>query len=136
MAFDLRPTEDVLPWPGGANVTFDLVPDLQCPLRTWCEYDIRLSIGLATPLTYVLYPEKLTLLNNRNGIATRTKERISALLGTGARRMCHAGRASQKDGVYDHEYQKENYVRTYRVSRKDGAYDRGHQKGKYDWTEA
>ncbi|GJT45918.1 hypothetical protein Tco_0954633 [Tanacetum coccineum] len=60
MAFDLRPTEDVLPWPGGANIAFDLVPDLQCLLRTWCEYGIRLSIGLATPLTYVLYPEILT----------------------------------------------------------------------------
>ncbi|GJR84763.1 hypothetical protein Tco_0155548 [Tanacetum coccineum] len=54
MAFDLRPTEDVLPWPGGANIAFDLVPDLQCLLRTWCEYGIRLSIGLATPLTYNL----------------------------------------------------------------------------------
>ncbi|GKB96186.1 hypothetical protein Tco_0982323 [Tanacetum coccineum] len=24
MAFDLRPTEDVLPWPGNANIAFDL----------------------------------------------------------------------------------------------------------------
>ncbi|GKD99030.1 hypothetical protein Tco_1382927 [Tanacetum coccineum] len=32
MAFDLRPTEDVLPWPGNANMAFDLVPDLQCLL--------------------------------------------------------------------------------------------------------
>ncbi|GJQ93830.1 hypothetical protein Tco_0004969 [Tanacetum coccineum] len=60
MAFDLRPTKDVLPWPGGANIAFDLVPNLQCLLRTWCEYGIRLSIGLATPLTYVLYLEILT----------------------------------------------------------------------------
>ncbi|GJT13612.1 ankyrin repeat-containing domain, PGG domain protein [Tanacetum coccineum] len=59
MAFDLRPTEDVLPWPGGANIAFDLVPDLQCLLRTWCKYGIRFSIGLATPLTYILYPEIL-----------------------------------------------------------------------------
>ncbi|GJR97684.1 hypothetical protein Tco_0269858 [Tanacetum coccineum] len=69
-------------------------------------------------------------------MATRTKERISALLGTGARRMCHAGRVSRKDGVYDRGYQKGKYVRTCGVSRKDGAYDRGHQKGKYDRTEA
>ncbi|GKC35450.1 hypothetical protein Tco_1047834 [Tanacetum coccineum] len=60
MAFDLRPTKDVLSWPDGANIAFDLVPDLQCLLRTWCEYSIRLSIGLATPLTYVLYREILT----------------------------------------------------------------------------
>ncbi|GJU63668.1 hypothetical protein Tco_1245503 [Tanacetum coccineum] len=26
MAFDLRPTEDVLPWPGNANMAFDLRP--------------------------------------------------------------------------------------------------------------
>ncbi|GKE89824.1 hypothetical protein Tco_1567299 [Tanacetum coccineum] len=35
MAFDLRPTEDVLPWPGNANMAFDLVPDLQCLLCTF-----------------------------------------------------------------------------------------------------
>nr|GEV98791.1 reverse transcriptase domain-containing protein [Tanacetum cinerariifolium] len=50
MAFDLRSTEDVLPWPSSANMAFDLVPDLKCLLRTWCEYGIRLSIGLATLL--------------------------------------------------------------------------------------
>nr|GEV69629.1 hypothetical protein [Tanacetum cinerariifolium] len=50
MAFNLQLTEDVLPWPGSANMAFDLVPDLKCLLRTWCEYGIRLSIGLATPL--------------------------------------------------------------------------------------
>ncbi|GJV75263.1 hypothetical protein Tco_1506847 [Tanacetum coccineum] len=60
MAFDLRLTKDVLSWPGNANMAFDLVPDLQCLLRTWCQYGIRLSIGLATPLTYFLYPEILT----------------------------------------------------------------------------
>ena len=54
--FDLRPTKDILSRQGNANMAFDLVPDLQCLLRTWCEYGIRLSIGLATPLTYVLYP--------------------------------------------------------------------------------
>ncbi|GKA42050.1 hypothetical protein Tco_0734710 [Tanacetum coccineum] len=69
-------------------------------------------------------------------MATRTKERISALLGTGACRMRHAGRVSLEDGVYDRGYQKGKYVRTCRVSRKDGAYDRGHQKGKYDRAEA
>ncbi|GJW34413.1 hypothetical protein Tco_0054445 [Tanacetum coccineum] len=69
MAFDLRQTEDVLPWPGGANIAFDLVPDLQCLLRTWCEYGIRLSIELATPLTYVLYSEIITWHeDNYNGI--------------------------------------------------------------------
>nr|GEY68513.1 hypothetical protein [Tanacetum cinerariifolium] len=26
IAFDLRPTEDVLPWPGNANMAFDLRP--------------------------------------------------------------------------------------------------------------
>ncbi|GJY76624.1 hypothetical protein Tco_0481740, partial [Tanacetum coccineum] len=77
MAFDLRPTEDVLPWPGGANIAFDLVPDLQCLLHTWCEYGIRLSIVLATPLTYVLYLE----------ILTWTKERISAALVIGTCRV-------------------------------------------------
>nr|GEY98130.1 hypothetical protein [Tanacetum cinerariifolium] len=50
MAFDLWSTEDVLPWPGSANMAFDLVPDLKCLLRIWCEYGIRLSIGLATPI--------------------------------------------------------------------------------------
>ncbi|GKB22081.1 hypothetical protein Tco_0856004 [Tanacetum coccineum] len=87
MAFDLRPTEDVLPWLGGANIAFDLVPDLQCLLRTWCEYGIRLMAdGGCTSVA--------RLLNNHNGMATRTKELISALLGTEARRMCHAGRCS------------------------------------------
>nr|GEW50017.1 hypothetical protein [Tanacetum cinerariifolium] len=59
------------------------------------------------------------LLNNHNGMATWTKERISTLLGTEARRICPAGRVSRKDGGY----QKRKYVWTCGVSRKDRTYD-------------
>ncbi|GJT28280.1 retrovirus-related pol polyprotein from transposon TNT 1-94 [Tanacetum coccineum] len=70
MAFDLRPTEDVLPWPGGANIAFDLVPDLQCLLRTWWEYGIRLSIGLATLFTYIVkQPQQYGYKDERADIA-------------------------------------------------------------------
>nr|GEW36852.1 reverse transcriptase domain, reverse transcriptase zinc-binding domain protein [Tanacetum cinerariifolium] len=123
MAFNLRSTEDVLPWPGSANMAFDLVPDLKCLLRTWCEYGIRLSIGLATPLHMFYIRRYLCGMHkdNYNGIVsgiklTDKKERMSAALRAEACRMCHAGRASRKD----RGYQKRKYVRTCGVSRKDG----------------
>ncbi|GKD20027.1 hypothetical protein Tco_1221730 [Tanacetum coccineum] len=90
MAFDLRPTEDVLSWPGGANIAFDLVPDLQCLSRTWCEYGIRVSIGLATPLTYVLYPEEGVVAVSPCWISNGSrydKERMSAALVSGTCRV-------------------------------------------------
>nr|GEW45342.1 bulb-type lectin domain-containing protein [Tanacetum cinerariifolium] len=111
MAFDSRPTKDVLPWSGNANMAFDL--QLTEDVLSWL--DLKNS-GI--------------LLNNHNGMATRTKEWIFALLGTEARRICHAGRLSRKD----RGYQKRKYVQTCGLSRMDRTYDRGHQKGKYDRT--
>nr|GEW12316.1 hypothetical protein [Tanacetum cinerariifolium] len=99
MVFDLRPTEDVLPWPGNANMVFDLRPTKDVP--PWpgsanMVFDLRLTEDvLPWPALLLVYCVvsgmiiKYKLLNNHNGMATRTKERISALLGTGARRMCH-----------------------------------------------
>ncbi|GJU88461.1 retrovirus-related pol polyprotein from transposon TNT 1-94 [Tanacetum coccineum] len=45
MAFDLRPTEDVLPWPGNANMAFDLRPTkdvLPWPGNANMAFDLRL----------------------------------------------------------------------------------------------
>ncbi|GJS85830.1 zinc finger, CCHC-type containing protein [Tanacetum coccineum] len=44
MAFDLRPTEDVLPWPGNANMAFDLRPTedvLPWPGNANMAFDLR-----------------------------------------------------------------------------------------------
>ncbi|GKE27362.1 hypothetical protein Tco_1442746 [Tanacetum coccineum] len=44
MAFDLRPTEDVLPWPGNANMAFELRPTedvLPLPGNENMAFDLR-----------------------------------------------------------------------------------------------
>nr|GEZ96540.1 hypothetical protein [Tanacetum cinerariifolium] len=99
MAFDSRPTEDVLPWPGNANMIFDLWPTedvLPCPGNANMVFDLQPTKdvlpwpGNANMVFDLRADGRRTsvsgLLNNHNDMATRTKERISASLGTGARR--------------------------------------------------
>ncbi|GKA96939.1 hypothetical protein Tco_0824833 [Tanacetum coccineum] len=74
MSFDLRPTEDVLPWPGNANMAFDLWPaedvlpwpgNANMAFDLWPMEDVLLSPGNAN-MAFDLWPTEDVLLSPGN----------------------------------------------------------------------
>ncbi|GJZ44991.1 hypothetical protein Tco_0592587 [Tanacetum coccineum] len=97
MAFDLRPTEDVLPWPGNANMAFDLRPTedvLPWPGNANMAFDLRPTEDvLPSPgnanMAFDLWPTedpRDSMLGQAIEVVM-TKERMSAALAIGTCRV-------------------------------------------------
>ncbi|GKA28241.1 hypothetical protein Tco_0714409 [Tanacetum coccineum] len=130
MTFDLRPTEDVLSWPGNANMAFDLRPMedvLPWPGNANMAFDLRPTedvlpcAGRGTRNTELTrkVDGAYTLMCKLPNVRYKDFESVQGMLTRNDLPFPEA-RGRNGDAVGDRGYQKIKYVRKCGASRKDG----------------